>query len=95
MQFRASLKKPFHLEPPAKLIIDTHGGLQDILAIVLAHRVIQNSGTGQEIIAITCVSGKNSIDHAVKSALIANKILGTKIPIYKGTLNFTKAKAKA
>lgn len=40
MQFRNNIKTPFTLSPPSKLIIDTHGGLQDILAIVLAHRLI-------------------------------------------------------
>ena len=27
-----------------KVVVDTHGGLQDILAIVLAHKVAQKNG---------------------------------------------------
>jgi hypothetical protein len=30
------------------------------------------------------VAGKNSLDDAVRSALVANKILGTKIPVFRG-----------
>jgi hypothetical protein len=47
MKLRSSFKKPFELAPPSKIIIDTHGGLQDILAIVFAHNYIKNSGSGQ------------------------------------------------
>ena len=47
MKFRNSQKKPFKLEPPSKIIIDTHGGLQEILAIVFAHNLINRLGTGQ------------------------------------------------
>jgi hypothetical protein len=34
------------------------------------------------------VAGKNSVEDAVKSALVANKILGTKIPVYRGNMLF-------
>lgn len=85
---RSSTKKPFKLEPPSKLIIDTHGGLQDILAIVFAYQYIKKNGNNQEIIGITCVTGKNPVDDAIKSALVANKILGAKIPVYRGILDF-------
>lgn len=47
MNFRKPFLKNHQLEPPAKLIIDTHGGLQDILAIVLAYQLIKTQKTGQ------------------------------------------------
>ncbi len=40
MQFRNNIKTPFTLDPPRKIIIDTQGGLQDILAIVFANKLI-------------------------------------------------------
>ena len=41
MDFRESIKKPFVLDPPTKIIVDVQGGLQDILAIYCAHQVIE------------------------------------------------------
>lgn len=39
-------KEPVHKDPK-KIVIDTHGGLQDILAIVIAHKIIGKSGSQQ------------------------------------------------
>lgn len=92
MNLRNSLKIDFPLNvssTPSKIIIDTHGGLQDIIAIVFAYLYIKKAGLKIEIIGITCVAGKNSLENAVKSALVANKLLGAKIPVYKGTLTLT------
>jgi hypothetical protein len=47
MFFRNIAKKPSSVEIPSKIIIDTHGGLQDILGIIFAHRYITHSGSGQ------------------------------------------------
>ena len=47
MNYRNFIKTPFELEPPQKIIIDTHGGLEDILAIVYAHRLICLNGGKQ------------------------------------------------
>ena len=75
--------EPVH-KPITKVVIDTQGGLQDILAIVVAHKIAQKNGNVPEIVGITCVAGKNSLDQAVSSALAVNHILGTKIPVYRG-----------
>ena len=40
MNFRDSIKKPFSLVPPSKIIVDIQGGLQDILAVYSANRII-------------------------------------------------------
>jgi hypothetical protein len=40
------------------------------------------------------VAGKNSLENAVKSAMVANMVLGTKIPIYKGTKVTMQVKVK-
>lgn len=47
MNYRNFIKTPITVPQPRRLIIDTHGGLQDILAIVTAHKLIQLLGTGQ------------------------------------------------
>lgn len=38
----------------------------------------------KEIIGITCVSGKRTLDDAVTDALLAVKLCNANIPIYKG-----------
>lgn len=47
MNYRNFIKTPITVPSPKKIIIDTHGGLQDILAIVAAHKIIQLLSTGQ------------------------------------------------
>lgn len=47
MNYRNFIKTPITVPQPRKLLIDTHGGLQDILAIVAAHKIIQLLGTDQ------------------------------------------------
>lgn len=37
---REGMKQPFKIDTPSKIIIDTHGGIQDIMAIVVAYRLI-------------------------------------------------------
>ena len=51
---------------------------------MFAHRLIVQSGNKQEIIGITCVAGKKTIEEAVDSALVVNLLLGTNIPVSKG-----------
>jgi hypothetical protein len=42
------------------LIIDTHGGEQDILGIVVALKLAQRFG--RTVLGITCVNGRRTVD---------------------------------
>lgn len=54
-------KEPVHREIK-KIVIDTHGGLQDISAIVIAHKIALRDPQAAKIIGITCVAGKNTLE---------------------------------
>lgn len=47
MIFREGLKAECSVPTPSKIIIDTHGGVQDILAILFAYQYIQKAKTAQ------------------------------------------------
>lgn len=65
------------------IIIDTHGGNEDVVAIVHAIRVAEVLGI--KILGITCTNGIRTLEKAVDDALVANKIANAKIPIFKGS----------
>lgn len=64
------------------IIIDTHGGAEDILGIVAALKLAQHSN--RTILGITCVNGRRTLDQAVHDALVAQQIAGTSIPVFRG-----------
>lgn len=61
---------------------------------MFAHNHIAVSGNKQEIIGITCVAGKNSLEDAIRSAAVANKLIGTNIPIFRGRNELIQGKVK-
>lgn len=66
------------------VIIDTHGGEEDILAIAVALKMAQKHH--KTVLGITCVNGRRSVEGAVHDALIAQQIAGTSVPVYKGNM---------
>jgi len=70
------------------LIIDTHGGEEDILGIVAALQLAKKYD--KIVLGITCVAGRNKVERAVEDALIAQQITGTRFPVFKGKQNITK-----
>jgi inosine-uridine nucleoside N-ribohydrolase len=70
------------------IIIDTHGGEEDIFGIVAAIQLAKKYD--KTILGITCVAGRNTVERAVEHALIAQQITGTRIPVYKGNQYMTK-----
>lgn len=64
------------------IIIDTHGGAEDILAIAVALKLAQRYD--KTVLGITCVNGRRSLDQAVHDALVAQQIAGTTVPVFKG-----------
>lgn len=64
------------------IIIDTHGGAEDILAIAIALKLAQRYD--KIVLGITCVNGRRTLDQAVHDALIAQQIAGTSVPVYRG-----------
>lgn len=64
------------------MIIDTHGGIEDIFSIMSA--IYLSRIYEKKIIGITCVAGKRAIDDAVTDALLAVKLCNANIPVYKG-----------
>ena len=69
------------------IIIDTHGGQEDILGLVTALKLANSYE--KRIIGITCVNGRRNVDESVRDVLLAQKIAGTSIPVYKGRDVFT------
>jgi inosine-uridine nucleoside N-ribohydrolase len=65
------------------IIIDTHGGVEDVLGIAVALKLAERYD--KIILGITCVNGRRTVDQAVHDALVAQQIVGTKIPVYRGT----------
>lgn len=64
------------------IIIDTHGGPEDILAIALTLKLAANSD--RVVLGITCSNGRRSLEQAVHDALLAQQIAGTSVPVFKG-----------
>jgi inosine-uridine nucleoside N-ribohydrolase len=64
------------------IIIDTHGGEEDILGVFVAIQLAKRYH--KIILGITCVAGRNTVETAVEHALIAQKIAGTHYPVFKG-----------
>jgi inosine-uridine nucleoside N-ribohydrolase len=65
-----------------KLIIDTQGGVEDIVALVYAIKAAQQKNI--EIVGITCTNGRRTVEAAATDALIAVVATDSDIPIYKG-----------
>ena len=65
-----------------KIIIDTHGGLEDVIAIM--HSIKFAKFNKMEIIGITVTNGRRTLDEATTDALLAVVLSGVEIPIYKG-----------
>lgn len=64
------------------IIIDTHGGAEDILAIAVALRLATKFH--KIVLGITCVNGRRTLEQAVHDALVAQQIAGTSVPVFKG-----------
>ncbi|XP_008187965.1 probable uridine nucleosidase 1 [Acyrthosiphon pisum] len=68
-----------------KLVIDTDGGADDAMAILLTLSVFANNNTNFDIVAITCTYGNTNLSNVEKNVLktltIANE---SKIPVYSG-----------
>lgn len=67
------------------IIIDTHGGEEDIFGLVAAIQLAKKFH--RTILGITCVAGRRPLDKAVEDALIALQITKSSIPVYKGRKN--------
>jgi inosine-uridine nucleoside N-ribohydrolase len=65
-----------------KIIIDTHGGLEDVIAIM--HSIKFAKFNKMEIIGITVTNGRRTLEEATTDALLAVILSGASIPIYKG-----------
>lgn len=65
------------------IIIDTHGGEEDVLGIVVALQLAKKYD--KIVLGITCVAGRNTVEVAVQHALAAQEIVGTSVPVFKGT----------
>jgi inosine-uridine nucleoside N-ribohydrolase len=65
------------------IIIDTHGGEEDILGLVAAIQLAKKYH--KIILGITCVSGRRPMEKAVEDALIAQQITRSSIPVFKGS----------
>ena len=65
-----------------KIIIDTHGGLEDVIAIM--HSIKFAKFNKMEIIGITVTNGRRTLEEATTDALLAVVLSGASIPIYKG-----------
>lgn len=65
-----------------KIIIDTHGGLEDVIAIM--HSIRFAKFNKMEIIGITVTNGRRTLEEATTDALLAVVLSGAQIPIYKG-----------
>lgn len=70
------------------IIIDTHGGEEDILAIAVALRLAPSFG--KIILGITCVNGRRTVEGAAHDALLAQIIAGNpQVPVYLGIFKST------
>ena len=65
-----------------KIIIDTHGGLEDVIAIM--HSIKFAKHNKMQIIGITVTNGRRTLEDATTDALLAVTLAGAEIPIYKG-----------
>lgn len=65
------------------IIIDTHGGEEDILGLVAAIQLAKKYH--KIILGITCVAGRRPLERAVEDALIAQQITRSSIPVYRGS----------
>lgn len=73
-----------NVEQHSYMIIDTHGGIQDIIGIISAIQLAKIYD--KEIIGITCVGGRRTVDDAATDALLAIKLCNANIPIFKGKI---------
>lgn len=83
-------------EPVAELdkyiILDTHGGHEDVIGLVAALRLATKND--RIVLGITCVGGRRKMDSCVRDALIAQQIAGTSFPVFKGILFLIKVPPK-
>lgn len=66
------------------IVIDTHGGLEDFLAIYYAIKLAKVQK--KIILGITCSNGRRTVDNAVRGAALAIQLNKADIPIFKGTV---------
>ena len=76
------MRELFVPEQDKYLILDTQGGQEDILALVVALKLAQHYD--RVVLGITCVAGRRKLEESVRDALIAQQIAGTKFPVYIG-----------
>src|ERR1700755_135693 len=60
-----------------KLLIDTDPGVDDALAILLAHR-------HADVVGLTIASGNVGLSHTVANALKLVEVIGAKTPVFPG-----------
>lgn len=65
------------------IIIDTHGGEEDIVGIAVALALAERFE--KIVLGITCVNGRRNLQQAAHDALVAQQIAGTKVPVYLGS----------
>jgi inosine-uridine nucleoside N-ribohydrolase len=75
-----------NVEPQKSIIIDTHGGIEDIIGIMSAIQLAKLYD--KTILGITCVNGRRNVHDAASDALLAIKLCNANIPIYLGIKNF-------
>jgi purine nucleosidase len=63
-----------------KLLIDTDPGVDDALAIVLAHR-------HADVVGLTIAAGNVGLAHTVSNALKLVEVIGAKTPVFAGCAN--------
>jgi len=86
------MREMFVPEQDKYLILDTQGGHEDILGLVVALKLAQRYN--RIVLGITCVAGRRNLDEAARDALLAQQIAGTKFPVYKGTHILTKVQPR-
>jgi len=56
----------------SKIIIDTHGGLEDVIALIFSIKLAKKFHA--DIIGITTLNGRRSLEDATTDALLALKL---------------------
>lgn len=92
MQFRKNYQQPV-FEHGKFLIIDSHGGAEDIVGLVAAIKLAKN--TGKTILGITVTNGRRDLEHATKDVMLACKMCKQSIPIYQGIHRLTQGQSRA
>ena len=71
-----------------KLVIDTDPGVDDALAILMAH-----AAPDCEVLALTIAAGNVGLDHTTRNALKLLELIDAKTPVYPGAATVSATSA--